>query len=600
MIYALLILLVSALLCAALGFLPRMTALARIPAVLGAAAALGMALLREGLQGGGLVGAVLPWPQALAWLGEPIYRSDTLSASLGLWCLLAGGVCLLRIGEGENAPRQLATALLTLATLYSITYTQHLLAFAGQVLLLSLLVWAYHAWDGPQQAQAVTGRYLAALGLGAIILLGAALLVGRTTGGAYHLADLSLSALTVWPLSLIALFVALWLGMAPFTGWSGQGHNGAHGALVQALVLGVPAVTLLLRLQALITSQSLAGTIPPEWSGFTSALVVLGGVTSVVAAAGMVVWATSPRWTALLTAYTLGLVVWALGLDNPASRTAALSILLAFGAARVGMMLAPRPASVQGWGRLPRLIAMSSVATVPLTPGFVGVWLLASSLAGTGHPSLALLLLGAVILAACGTALRVAALNPLDAPQAPHPHYLAWVSLAAGGALLIAGVIPGWWLPQVEAMAGIAGGAPPVALPWAGIQVGDGLLPVLLLAGGAALLAGIGWLVVSWARSGVSVSGVLLPTALDRLAKSDPSVTGERNDESPLTGLLSNPPAAIWWLSLGWLESGIWGFGALLSRLGVRSGGLLGRLEGRFYLPLALILSLIVILIVSR
>ncbi|HYP38849.1 MAG TPA: hypothetical protein VEX13_00675 [Chloroflexia bacterium] len=600
MISALLILLVSALLCAALGFLPRWAVLARIPAVLGAAAALAVALLREGLQGGGLAGAIISWPQALSWLGEPLYRSDTLSAGLGLWCLLAGGVCLMRIGEGQNVPRQLAIALLTLATLYSITYTQHLLAFAGQVLLLSLLVWAYHAWDASQQGQVGNGRYLATFGLGAITLLGAVLLIGRTTGGAYYLADLSLSALTVWPLSLMALFATLWLGMAPFTGWSGQDHNGAHGALVQALVLGVPASMLLLRLQALITSQSLAGTVPPEWAGFTSALVWLGGITSVVAAAGMLVWAVTPRWTALLTAHTLGLVVWALGLDNPASRTAALSILLAFGAARVCMTLSPRLASIQGWSRLPRLVAMSSVAAVPLTPGFVGVWLLASSLAGTGHPSLAVLLLGAVILAACGTALRVAAPRPLDTPQTPYPQYLAWASMAAGSALLLAGVLPGWWLPQVETMAGIAGGAPPVALPWVGVQAGDALLPLLLLAGGTALLAGVGWLVVSWARAGVSVSGVLLPTALNRLAKSDlPPREGE-HAEAPINGLLSNPPAAIWWLSLSWLESGIWGFGALLSRLGVRTGGLLERLEGRFYLPLALILTLLIILIVSR
>ncbi|HEX9986994.1 MAG TPA: hypothetical protein VGE45_00745 [Chloroflexia bacterium] len=599
MISTLLILLVSALLCAALGFLPRMAALARIPAVLGAAAALAVALLREGLHGGGLAGAALPWPQALAWLGGPLYWSDTLSVGLGLWCLLAGGVCLLTIEEGENAHRQLATTLLTLATLYSLTYTQHLLAFAGQVLLLSLLVWAYHAWAAPQQGRAGTGRHLVALGLGAITLLGAALLIGRTTGGAYHLADLSLSALTVWPLSLIALFTALWLGMAPFTGWSAQGHNGTHGALVQALVLGIPAVTLLLRLQALITSQSLAGTIPPEWAGFTSALIWLGSATSIVAAAGMVLWAATPRWTALLAAHTLGLVVWALGLDNPASRTAALSILLAFGAARVGMTLSPRLTSVQGWGKLPGLLAMSSVAAVPLTPGFVGVWLLASSLAGTGHPSLAVLLLGAVILAACGTALRVAAPRPLDTPQPPYRQYLAWAGIAAGGALLLAGVLPGWWLPQAQAMAGIAGGSPPLALPWTGIRAGDGLLPLLLLAGGAALLAGIGWLVTSWARSGVSVTGLLLPTALDRLAKSDRPPVGS-GPEGPLTDLLSNPPAAIWWLSLSWLETSIWGFGALLSRLGIRSGGLLARLEGRFYLPLALILTLIIILIVSR
>jgi hypothetical protein len=48
------------------------------------------------------------------------------------------------------------------------------------------------------------------------------------------------------------------------------------------------------------------------------------------------------------------------------------------------------------------------------------------------------------------------------------------------------------------------------------------------------------------------------------------------------------------------LEAGVWGLGVLLGSLGTRLGGLLGRLEGRFYLPLALILVVVALLLASR
>src|SRR5439155_8458224 len=147
-------------------------------------------------------------------------------------------------------------------------------------------------------------------------------------------------ALTRLPLSLIAIGAALWLGLAPVTGWSARGYStGANAALAQSLALGVPVTVLLLRLQALLTAQGLSGSVPAEWSAFTSALAWAGGLTALAAGAGTILAAGSPRWTALLTAHTLGLVTWALGLDTPAGRQAALAILLAFGAARVALEL---------------------------------------------------------------------------------------------------------------------------------------------------------------------------------------------------------------------------------------------------------------------
>jgi hypothetical protein len=108
----------------------------------------------------------------------------------------------------------------------------------------------------------------------------------------------------------------------------------------------------------------------------------------------------------------------------------------------------------------------------------------------------------------------------------------------------------------------------------------------------ALALTAIGRLGVSWARSNANSTSSLLPTALGRLG---------RGNLPPALDLDSFPvPSAVWWLSLVWLEGGVWGFGSLLVRLGTRAGMGLGRLEGRYYLPLALILALVALLAVSR
>ena len=158
-----------------------------------------------------------------------------------------------------------------------------------------------------------------------------------------------------------------WLGLLPLTGWSGEIKVSGYAALVQALVLGVPVVTLLLRLEALLSAQALAGTIPEGWRTFTVALSWLGALTALVSAAGMLVWAGTGRWTSLLTAHTLGLALCGLGLDTPQGRFAAIAIVLAYSAGRVTFELSTADE------RKPRQgVAALSLAAVPLTAGFVG------------------------------------------------------------------------------------------------------------------------------------------------------------------------------------------------------------------------------------
>jgi hypothetical protein len=209
----------------------------------------------------------------------------------------------------------------------------------------------------------------------------------------------------------------------------------------------------------------------------------------------------------------------------------------------------------------------------------------------------ALSLLGAAVLAACGTALHFGVRYSDIATQSGQPasrfslYAARYSALAGAAALLLGGLAPGLWLPQVERMASVAGGTSAASMPWTGMAGGGLLLPALLLGLAALVLAVIGRLVALWAGSGATPTGALLPTALSLLAS---------RPDSPPPSLIPSPPSPIWWLSLVWLEEGVRGLGVLLARLGARIGLGLGRLEGRYYLPLALILALIAILAATR
>jgi formate hydrogenlyase subunit 3/multisubunit Na+/H+ antiporter MnhD subunit len=589
MIYALAILVFTALVCYLLGLTLKSESIARMAAVVGTVVALAVALWLEGLQG---TGAAVAWPVFVSWLGTSFYRSDVLAASMGAWSILLGGLCLIKLGEGESASTRLAAGVGAIATLYSLVYTDDLRAFAVQILLLVLLTWIV-LWENEGNV-ALFSRQRVAQTIGALSLLGAVLLVGRTTGGVYGLGNMSLSALTFWPLLLIVIFILSWLGLAPVIGWSGlldgnQGR-GTQGTLLQGLVLGVPVVVLVLRLQTLITDQALVGSIPADWTWFSATLAWLGGITALSASASALVWAGTARWSASLTAYTLGVSVWALGLDTPTGRSAAITILLAFGLGRLTLDL-----SSGRYGWLSRVMAGLSLVGAPLTAGFVGIWLMSSALVESRQAALSILLAGAAILAACGAALHLGTdeSSPSAHRRTKDERVLWVVAIGLSAALLLGGALPGLWLPQVEAIAAMAGGTPSVGTGWTGL-VSDGVFaPLALLAGGAIVLGLLGWLARSWAKAGNTGNSVLLPTALARLQRAG-------QDTSASAPIFANPPPAVWWLSLVWLERGIFGAGSLAVRLAQRFGVLLARLEGRFYFPLALILTLLILLAITR
>lgn len=609
MVAALLMLIGSALLCGALGVRPRTAALGRVAAVLGTGMALTLSLVLEGLQGSG---AAIEWPKGMAWLGSAVFRSDALSAGLGAWCLLLGGLCLLRkvyrdVGDGRNAGQQATLGVLTIATLYSLVHLSDLLLFAGHVLFLTVLAWAYHSCQAVDGEEGASSRSVTTLGVGAIALLSAVLIIGRTTGGAYNLGELSLSSLTVWPLLLVAVFVVLWIGMTPFTGW-GANWGGGQEVLAQSLVLGVPVLTLLLRFQALVTVQAVAGDGMGQWEGFTRGLAWAGGITALVAGARMTFWAYTPRWTALLTAHWLGMMLWAVSLDTPMGRYAAVAMFAVYGASRTALSLS-RPAEAiaetQGTSTATAIrsrgvgITLLSLAALPLTAGFIGVWLLGAALLQEGHPSVVIALVAVSILGACGIALQAAALYRGGEARV---RGIEWVGLVMGVAILVGGIAPALWLPEVGAISGIAGGSVGTKLSWVGAQGDNGSMPVALLAIGLAVMAVLGKLLLAWARLRAGAPSALLPTALERLGKmGDTLGTPDNWTEAALpVGLLRNSPLALWGVSLAWLEAGISRVGSLLYRANAGAGGLLGRLEGRFYLPLALILTLIALVAITR
>jgi len=598
MIASLLILVLSAIFCLLLGALVRTARLARVAAVVGTLIALAVSLVLQGLSGSG---ERVEWPLMLSELSSSEvspFRSDALSAGMGAWCLLLGAFCLLKTGSGGNIPLQLTTAMITLAVLYGLVHTANLLVFAVLVFLLVLLAWGFYLVSGEQDAR--TDRSTLALGLGALFLLSSALLIGRTTGGEYDLNAISISTLTVWPLVLLTAFAVAWLGMIPLTGWSALVPSGGYGTGLHSLLLGVPVLTLILRLQSLVTVQAVGATVPASWEAFMLALGWLGGVTGVIAAAGMVVWAGKSRWPALQATFWLGLILWALGFDTPLARYAALVMLFAYGAGRVALELLPRADSSRVV-RFLRIFANASLAGMPLTPGFLGVWLLGQSIIEDARPSLALLLVGAVLLAACGTALQnykeAGSSDELFIEQEQTLPSIRWAGILFGSGLFLVTLLIPFWSPYVEGAAAVAGGTPRLNSFWVGLSLDGGVLPIALLAVGAILLVGLGRLIAGTASSGGGISGSLLPTALDRLGR---VAATKKQGSADMSALLENSPAPVWWLSLAWLDRGVYGFGSLLRRLTSRFGGLLGRLEGRYYLPLALILALAALLAVTR
>src|SRR4051794_39729580 len=129
MLIALAILILSALLVLGVGVSPRYRRWSGYIAMGGVALAL-LAHLTVEVFATGVVPGVVPWPPALARLGEPVYKTDPLSTGLGTWCLLVGFVyAWLRSSEYKITAKEppgsmwkLFVGMVVIAILYSLVH----------------------------------------------------------------------------------------------------------------------------------------------------------------------------------------------------------------------------------------------------------------------------------------------------------------------------------------------------------------------------------------------------------------------------------------------------------------------------------------------
>jgi hypothetical protein len=286
-----------------------------------------------------------------------------------------------------------------------------------------------------------------------------------------------------------------------------------------------------------------------------------------------------------------------LALNTPTGRYVALVLLFAWGAGRVTFDVA---SGVKR--RLPAALGVAalSLAAVPLTVGFIGVWLLASELARSGRAAAALAVVGATILATCGSAMHFSRTGLTELRSNSriglNDNLHTLTALVGAILLLVGGILPGLWLPVVANIAGVREIS--INQAWWGLEIAS--LPTILIAAGALLLAGLAWLAVrrSTARAQGKAAKVLLPTAQEQLEK-------RASDQTPITGpspahaQIPAPTPALW-LSLLWFEAVLRRLGALVLDWCAGAGRIIARLEGRYYLPLALILALVAILALAR
>jgi hypothetical protein len=238
----------------------------------------------------------------------------------------------------------------------------------------------------------------------------------------------------------------------------------------------------------------------------------------------------------------------------------------------------------------------------------VGIWLLGGALLERGGAALTLVLAGIVVIAAGGMllhfilSLQIPATGSRRLEGKPEVQYTGWAAVALAAALAVGGVLPGLWLPLSGNISSVVGGSTGVSASPSGISLTGGSgLPILFLAFGAAVLVVLCWVIVGLARRGTRVGGALLPAALEHLdGNSEDSGNQAQQGAGIVAPLLRNPSIPLRLLSLGWLQDALLPVGRGLSTLLTRAGAVLGRLEGRYYLPIALILTLVLLLAVTR
>jgi hypothetical protein len=336
------------------------------------------------------------------------------------------------------------------------------------------------------------------------------------------------------------------------------------------VLVPLPAIYLVLRLNTLLSRELAgpAGAWPAAWT-VLAAGGALGGLGALAA------WGAGPpdRRLALVSAAGWGLVAWGLGLPTPLGRTAAVSLALALALAHLG--LDPR---LGRW----RMVALASLAGVPLLAGFGGVWLLAAALGALGWPGLGLVPLLTALVGAAALWPGLAAAP--TRPTAP----LVGAGIALG--LFALGALPGGTLLAAAAVLANDGVLPGVfLLPDWGLAVSDapefaGAWPATALAGGAVLVV-LGGALVAWRRRRTPSGVAPAPWHLDAEALVPLAQAFRLAWLTPASPAARSPGDRV---------------GQGLGRVLRLAGQALFAAEGTFYLPFTVLMLLLVLLALTR
>lgn len=421
---------------------------------------------------------------------RPVAATLALSA---LILLLVSGASRPAVRDARQGTAFLSALLLEQAGVNLALLADDLLTLYVGLLIVSLALTLMIGIDFVASGGSAALRMVATLEVPAAFALAAFWLIDAHAG-TVALRDLPhasgwLGSPGAWALLLpIVLAVLGRAGLAPLQGWV---VIGCRAAILPAAV-AVAAVAL--PVGGLVLARLVATVIPPA-SPWLQALLLLGGLTTIVGGVGALREATVAGWLGYLAIGEAGLAAIGFVDGSPAGRLAGSVELatLAVAITLVGLSLAsvPRlaaPGGLPGRWRvhLPFLIGLMALAPVPLSPSFTARWLLIASLLNTrsttSQASAAMALVGTLLLAASIWRVIARARQPATAPSPSASPAKSGGSFVGGGLVALAalGVLAGatqsLWEPLTDD----------------GVAAGPRLLAVLLVSVAVVGAAGLG------------------------------------------------------------------------------------------------------------
>lgn len=353
------------------------------------------------LAGAGVIAAAAArrlWGQALPASSVPGLVLD--GASTFAAPIVVGAAALLMVAAAglmkppRSGPFIYALALCAAAGWCGALFARDLIGFVASVEAAWLASMALVALGGDRGALNGALRMFVAGGVGAVLMLIGAGLIGRAAGS-MEFAALPHATTATMPAvgaALMLISLAVRAGLAPLQAWAGAalGRADAFAAAFVGVVGMIGALAAMSRFGASIeASPGLAEGIGALLAGLGTASVAIGSVQAV--------GATSLR---RLAGYALasqaGCVLLSVSLGSPAAFAAALVQVFALAAAALALFVGaavvrePGLNALDGLGRRAPLAGVAITAAAlslmgaPLTIGFLGRWRLIEAAVGAG------------------------------------------------------------------------------------------------------------------------------------------------------------------------------------------------------------------------